>query len=113
MLANRVKVSTSTQGAGPITLGSADAGFYDFAGAGILNGDTVRYVIENGNNFEIGTGIYTSSGTTLSRIASQTLVSETPGTTTAITLSGSSTVFVTAISNDFRLRTALTLIYGL
>ena len=76
------------------------------------DGDTVRYVIENGNNFEIGTGVYTASGTTLTRNAEQTLVSGTAGTTSEITLSGTSTVFITAATRNFSYQTAMTLIYG-
>ena len=57
VLVNRAKMSTSTTGTGTITLGSAVAGFQSFADAGVSNGDVVRYVIEEGTNFEIGSGI--------------------------------------------------------
>jgi len=114
-LANRVKVSTSTTGTGTITLGSPEDGFYDFAEGGILDGQTVRYVIENGNNFEIGTGVFTASGTTLSRTPEETLVSGTADITSpsAITLAGNSTVFITASSKNFSYQTAISLIYGM
>jgi len=94
-LVNRAKMATSTTGTGTITLGSAVTGFQTFADAGITNGMTVRYVIENGDNFEIGSGTYTSSGTTLSRT-----VTESSNSDSALNLSGSSEVFLTAIAAD-------------
>ena len=114
-LVDRVKVSTSTTGnTTPITLGSPEEGFFDFAEAGISNGDTVRYVIENGDNFEIGTGVYLSSGTTLSRNPEQTLVGGNAdiSSPSRITLAGTSTVFITAAAKNFSYQTAMTLIYG-
>lgn len=99
-LFNRVKVSTSTSGTGTITLGAAATGFQTFASGGVANGDTVGYVIEDNNgNVEFGTGTYTSSGTTLSRTVTQSCISGTWGTT-KLTLSGTATVFITALAAD-------------
>ncbi len=95
VLKNRAKMSTSTTGTGTITLGSAESGYQTFADAGVANADVVRYVIEDGSNFEIGTGTYTSSGTTLSRT-----VSESSNADAAINLSGSATVFIGATAED-------------
>lgn len=95
VLVNRAKMSTSTTGTGTITLGSAEDGYQSFADAGVANSDVVRYIIEDGSNFEIGTGTYTSSGTTLSRT-----VSESSNSNNAINLSGSATVFVGATAQD-------------
>ena len=94
-LVNRAKMTTATTGTGTITLGSAVAGFQTFAAAGVVNSDVVRYVIEDGSNWEIGTGTYTSTGTTLSRTPSQ---SSSGGS--AISLSGNAVVFVTAAAAD-------------
>jgi len=94
-LGNRAKMSTSTTGTGTITLGSAVSGFQTFADAGITNGQTVRYAIEDGTGFEIGSGVYTSSGTTLTRS-----VTESSNSDSAISLSGSAEVFITASAAD-------------
>ena len=95
VLKNRAKMSTSTTGTGTITLGSAEDGYQTFADAGVANADVVRYIIEDGNNFEIGTGTYTATGTTLSRT-----VSESSNSDAAINLSGSATVFIGATAQD-------------
>ncbi len=95
VLGNRAKMSTSTTGTGTITLGSALTGYQTFAQAGITNGQTVRYAIEDGTNFEIGSGVYTSSGTTLTRS-----VTESSNSDSAISLSGSAEVFITASAAD-------------
>ena len=97
VLANRAKMTTSTTGTGTITLGSASTGFQTFESAGITNGLNVQYVIEDGANFEIGTGTYTSSGTTLTRGA----VTESNNSDNAINLSGSAVVFIAAIKIQF------------
>ena len=95
VLGNRAKMSTSTTGTGTITLGSALSGYQSFAQAGITNGQTVRYAIEDGTNFEIGSGVFTSSGTTLTRN-----VTESSNSDNAINLSGSGEVFITASAAD-------------
>jgi hypothetical protein len=95
-LVNRAKMTTATTGTGTITLGSAVDGFQTFAAAGVANADVVRYVIEDGDNWEIGTGTYTASGTTLSRT-----VQESSAAGSAISLSGNAVVFVSATAEDF------------
>lgn len=95
-LANLARMSTSTTGTGTITLGSAVTGFLSFASAGVTDGQTVSYAIEDGNSREVGRGVYTSSGTTLTR---SVLVST--NSNSAINLSGNAQVFLSALAEDF------------
>lgn len=62
---DRVKETTTTAGTGTITLAGAVTGFQSFAAIG--NGNTTFYTIAGGDEWEVGIGTYTSSGTTLSR----------------------------------------------
>lgn len=87
---DRVQETTATTGTGTITLGGAVAGYQSFAVVG--NGNTTFYCIVNSTAWEVGIGTYTSSGTTLDRT---TVLSNSNGNTSPITLSGVSNVFVT------------------
>lgn len=100
-LVNRAKMTTATTGTGTITLGSAVDGYQSFATAGVANADVVRYVIEDGDAWEIGTGTYTASGTTLTR---SVLESSLTGINTGqpINLSGSAVVYVSAAAQDIQ-----------
>lgn len=95
ILVNRAKMTTVTTGTGTITLGSAVSGYQTFAAAGVTNSNVVSYVIEDGTAWEIGTGTYTTTGTTLTRTVTQ---SSNAGS--AITLSGTAVVFVSAVEAD-------------
>lgn len=65
--ADRVQETTTTTGTGTVTLAGAVTGFRTF-GSAYSTGDRVPYAIVLGTEWEIGEGIYTSSGTTLSRL---------------------------------------------
>ncbi len=100
VFADRVQETTTTTGTGTITLAGAVAGFQSFSAIG--NGNTTYYTIVSGTNWETGVGTYTSSGTTLSRDT----VFESSNSGNKITLSGTSTVFVTAPADRTVLRDA-------
>jgi len=92
---NRAKMSTATTGTGTITLGSAESGYQSFADAGVTHGKVVRYVIEDGTDWEIGTGTYSAFATTLTRT-----VDESSDGGEALALSGSAVVYLTATASD-------------
>ena len=93
VLKDRVKETCTAPGTGTVTLLGASTGYSSFSVIG--NGNTTYYCIadQGGNNWEVGIGTYTSSGTTLSR---DTVLSNSLGTTALINFStGTQDVFVT------------------
>jgi len=95
MLVNRAKVATATVGTGDITLGPAADGYQSFSAAGVPDGATVRYVIEDGVSWEIGSGVYAASGPSLSRAVLESSSAGSP-----IPLSGDAHVFISAAGQD-------------
>ncbi len=91
-LVNRAKMTTATTGTGTLTLGLAVDGFQTFSTAGVSDSDVVRYTIEDGDDFEIGSGTYSSG--TLTRVLDES------STGSLLNLSGEATVFVTAAAED-------------
>lgn len=95
-LANRILMTTPTTGTGTITLASAVSGYQTFAAAGVQNGETVRYLITEGANWEIGAGTYSSAGPTLTRNVEESSAGGAP-----INLGGSARVAVVSVASDF------------
>ena len=95
-LVNRAKVATSTTGTGAVSLGAAESGYQTFADAGLTGNEDVRYVIEDGADWEIGTGGINGAVTQMSR----TLIESSTGS--KLNLSGSAVVYVSATDADFR-----------
>jgi hypothetical protein len=67
VIANRVKETTTTAGTGTVTLLGASTGFQSFAVIGDANTTFYTIASQTGNEWEVGIGTYTSSGTTLAR----------------------------------------------
>lgn len=99
-LYNLARMTTPTTGTGTLTLGAAVSGFLSFVAAGVLDGETVTYAIQDGSASEIGRGVYTASGTTLTRS-----VLKSTNSNSAISLSGSAQVFITPSAEDFLIAT--------
>ena len=85
ILADRVQETTITSGTGSVTLAGAVAGYQSFAVVG--NGNTCYYTIVDGSAWEVGIGTYSTTGPTLART---TVLSNSSGTTSPITLSSAS-----------------------
>ena len=85
VIADRVLVTFTTTGTGTYTFGSAVAGYLTPASAGVATGARVAYVAVDSLTaptlFEVGEGVYTLSGTTITRA---TIHQNSSGTTSAI-----------------------------
>jgi len=106
-LFDMVRMTTTTTGSGTVTLGSATPPYRSFADAGVPNATLVRYAIADPGlaptTIEYGTGVYTASGTTLTRVLG--------GSTTGslLDLSGGAHVMITPMAEDLTRVGAFTL----
>jgi hypothetical protein len=95
-LLNRARMTVSgTPGAGNITLNAAVTNYQTFAAAGATNGMNVRYVVEDGTAWEIGSATYSTTGPALT---SRTLLESSSGS--LLSLTSSATVFCDAAKED-------------
>lgn len=97
-LYNLARMTSATTGTGTITLVAAVTSFLTFDQAGVTDGQTVRYAIEdaNGTGREIGYGVYTTATKELTRN-----VESSTNSNNAIDLSGTEQVFITESKRDF------------
>jgi hypothetical protein len=102
-LVNRARMTTPSTGTGGITLGVAINGFQSFVAAGVGNGDAVRYLLEEGEAWELGIGTYSASGPTLTRS-----VTESSASGNLISLTGTATVSLVLTAADLDSKAALT-----
>ena len=112
VLHDRVQETTTTTGTGTVTLAGAVLGYQSFSAIG--NGNTTYYTIahQTANEWEVGVGTYTSSGTTLSR---DTVLSSSNSGSTVNFSAGTKDVFVTypaskSATNGFA--TGMSLVFG-
>jgi hypothetical protein len=100
---DRVRVLTATIGTGSLTPGgAASSAWQTFAEAGVPDGAPVTVLIEDGTDFELVSGVYSTTGPTLSR--DTVLRSKIGGTagTAKISLSGAAIVSIVPVAADFK-----------
>lgn len=97
-LYNRARVTITSTGTGTLSLGSPVSGYQSFASAGAQNNDVVSYVIEDGLNWEVGTGTFSSAANTLTRTVTQS-----SSGATAISVTTAAQVFISPLAADLLL----------
>lgn len=98
---NRIKVQASgTPGTSDFVLGTPVTGYQSISAAisSITIGDTVRYVIEEGSSWEIGTGTYNTTGP---KVARTTVIQSSAGGSTLINFTSAATLMVSVAAGDF------------
>lgn len=100
-LFDRVKVNIATTGTGDVTFGSVSSNaFLTPTEVGCADGDTVRYVIVDGTDYEEGIGTIASSVATMARTTvTKSKIGGTVGTT-KINLSGTAVLAFTVAAAD-------------
>lgn len=92
LLLNRAKANTATTGTGTVTLGGAVVPYQTFAAAGAVNAQYYDYLIEDGNAWELGTGLYNATAGTLTRPGPTTDRNFASSSGALLNLSGSATI---------------------
>ncbi len=95
---NNAQESTATTGTGTVTLGGATALHQSWSAAGAVNAKKYSYRIDDGTAWEIGIGVYTSSGTTLTRVLIQS------STGSLLSLTGAAVVSQVVAAHDIRFK---------
>tara|TARA_R100000655_G_scaffold40184_1_gene75820 strand:+ start:2221 stop:6291 length:4071 start_codon:yes stop_codon:yes gene_type:complete len=104
VVADRVRETTTTEGTGTVTLGGAVDNFETFT-ANLSDGDTTYYAIVDGtsNEFEVGLGTFTASGTTLART---TIIASSNSNSAVNFGAGTKDVFITVPANKMIVKDA-------
>lgn len=100
ILTNRAKANTATTGTGTVTLGSGVVPYQSWSASGAVNGRSYDYLIEDGTNWEIGTGVYNSGAGTVTRPGPGVDPNFESNTGSLLNLSGSATIACVANKNS-------------
>lgn len=93
-------MNASTTGTGTITLNGAVGGFQTFSAAGVKDQETLSYAIQDSaNTWEYGRGLYTSSGTTLTRGP----IISSSGVGSAISMTANAQISIVILSEDINI----------
>ena len=95
---NRCKVQVASGGTGTLTFGSAVASFESLADQSVVNADSLRYTLEQGNEYEVGTGVIGLSGGTYTM--TRTPLRSSNSDNSAINAGASAICFFTMLAND-------------
>ena len=96
---DRTKMTlTGAAGTGNLTFGSAVSGFQGLSEASVVDGDIVRYTIEDGTSYESGTGTIGLSGGTYTMARAP--ISSTLANNGAITVGAAGVVIFTMLAQD-------------
>ena len=95
---DRVKMNLTTTGTGTVTFGSVVSGFQSLSDASVVDADVVKYTIESGTNYEVGTGTIGLTGSTYTMARSPSSSSESDNS--AISLNAGAVCFLTMLAED-------------
>lgn len=96
-LLNRAKMTVSgTPSTGNITLNAAVTNYQTFAQAGAVDTNVIRYAVEDGANWEVGSAVLSSSATVMTRTVEESSNSNNP-----VDLTSAAIVFATVSAADF------------
>tara|TARA_R110002073_G_scaffold134349_1_gene282034 strand:- start:3630 stop:5384 length:1755 start_codon:yes stop_codon:yes gene_type:complete len=95
---NRCKVQVASGGTSTLTFGSAVASFESLADQSVVDADQLRYTLEQGNEYEVGTGVIGLSGSTYRM--TRTPLRSSNSDNSAINAGASAICFFTMLAND-------------
>jgi hypothetical protein len=101
-----VGFNPTTGGTGSFAVSAAITGYQTPAAAGAINGATYSYRAESSDKsqWEIGYGVYTTSGATLAR----TVTANSLGTTAAVNFTSAPNIYITELTADMQNASLLT-----